>query len=141
MRRRRSCNRCGHRFTTFERAELPPLRVHKRDGSTEPFDPAKIAAGIRAAAKARPVSEDDVAAVVAEVERRLVADLPPERAPVVPTTRIGALVLDELRRLDEVAYLRFASVYKEFAAVDDFAREVVALSGEGHQDGPGVSAG
>jgi transcriptional repressor NrdR len=122
VRRRRLCLNCQHRFTTYERIEEVPLYVVKRSGQREPFDRSKIVAGVRASAKGRPVDDDRAEALAVEVE-----DILRLQGPEVTTEQIGLTVLDELRRLDEVAYLRFASVYKGFADVNDFQREVTEL--------------
>ena len=123
VRRRRECLACGRRFTTFERVEEVALAVVKSDGRREPFDPAKIAAGVRIAAKDRPVDDEQVAALTTEVEEE-VRLLGPE----VSTERIGIEVLERLRRLDAVAAVRFASVYKGFDDLSDFAAEITELS-------------
>lgn len=123
VRRRRQCLSCAHRFTTFERIEEAPLVVVKSDGSIEPFDRDKIAGGLRAATKGRAVDADqldDLASVV-EDEIRLVGGQ-------VTTSQIGLVVLERLRVVDEVAYLRFASVYKNFDAAADFQSELELLS-------------
>ena len=122
IRRRRQCLACGRRFTTFERVEEAGLSVVKRDGSKEPFDREKVAAGIAKAIKNRPVSPDDVARVVARVEEKL-----RRKGPLVTTQEIGLEVLNLLRKLDDVAYLRFASVYKDFQELTDFERELGLL--------------
>ena len=121
-RRRRECIACGRRYTTFERVEELQLFVIKRSGSREPFDRAKILDGIRRAAKNRPISEDDISALAASVE-----DEAREIGPEVGSEVVGKAVLDRLRSLDPVAYLRFASVYKGFEDVTDFEREVGLL--------------
>jgi transcriptional repressor NrdR len=121
-RRRRECLACGRRYTTFERVEEVQLFVIKRSGHREPFDRAKILDGIRRAAKNRPISEDDIAALAAGVE-----DEAREFGPEVGSEVVGKAVLDRLRALDPVAYLRFASVYKGFEDVTDFEREVGLL--------------
>jgi transcriptional repressor NrdR len=123
VRRRRQCLTCSYRFTTFERAEEVPLVVVKSDGSTQPFDREKIAFGVRAACKGRSVSEEQIEqlAVAVEDELRLAGG-------EVSSSRIGLAVLDRLRLLDEVAYLRFASVYKNFDAASDFQSELELLS-------------
>jgi len=123
IRRRRECLSCGRRFTTFERLDDVPLQVVKRSGHREPWDRAKIVSGLLAAAKNRPLSEaqlEDLAGQVEE-EARLAG-------PEVPSEQVGLAVLERLRALDEVAYLRFASVYKGFHDADDFAREVGLLT-------------
>lgn len=123
IRRRRQCERCAHRFTTFERLEAPATLVVKRDGRQEPYDRGKIEAGVRAACKGRPVDSDAVEALVSRVEDRL-----PARGAPVESAQIGALALEELRRLDAVAAVRFASVYKAFEAPEDFEREIQLLA-------------
>jgi transcriptional repressor NrdR len=131
IRRRRECLSCGRRFTTFERVEEVPLVVVKRGGQVVPFDRARIVAGIRAAAKNRPISDDQMEALAFEVEEqsRLVSG-------ELSTEEIGRAVLEGLRRLDEVAYVRFASVYKGFDDADDFLAEVRALTKESEPKAP-----
>jgi transcriptional repressor NrdR len=133
IRRRRECLECGRRFTTYERVEEVALVVVKRSGDTEPFQRGKLAAGIRAAAKNRPVTDAAIEAVAASVEEavRLLGPAPTSH-------QIGLATLDRLRHLDEVAYLRFASVYKGFEDVGDFEREVGLLT-ESEGDGGGSS--
>jgi transcriptional repressor NrdR len=121
-RRRRECLACGRRYTTFERVEELQLVVVKRSGVREAFERGKILDGIRRAAKNRPISEDDIAAVAASVEDQI-RDLGPE----VGSEVVGKAVLDGLRTLDPVTYLRFASVYKGFEDLTDFEREVGLL--------------
>src|SRR5207245_809379 len=123
IRRRRECLGCNRRFTTFERVDEVPFVVVKRSGEREPFDRTKVAAGIRAAAKNRPVTDEQVEAVTAEIEDSLRVE-----GTDVSSERIGVAVLGRLRSLDEVAYVRFASVYKGFADVGDFEREVGLLT-------------
>jgi len=122
IRRRRSCVACAQRFTTYERFEEVPLVVVKSDGRREPFDRAKLIAGLSAACKGRPVSVEQIEQLGEGIEEyaRL-------RGPEIPSTEVGVEVLDRLRSLDEVAYLRFASVYKNFDAAADFQRELVLL--------------
>ena len=122
VRRRRECLGCGRRFTTFERLEVVRLMVVKRDGTKEPFDRAKVMAGVAKAIKNRPVSEEQVANLAERVEERL-----RRKGPVVTTQEVGLEVLGHLRRLDDVAYLRFASVYKDFQEITDFERELGLL--------------
>ena len=123
IRRRRECATCGRRFTTFERIEEAAPMVVKRSGDREPFERSKVVAGVRVATKNRPVSDEAMDALAGEVEEamRLLG-------PELTSQQIGVAVLDRLRRLDEVAYLRFASVYKGFEDVGDFEREVGLLS-------------
>ncbi|HUP86286.1 MAG TPA: transcriptional regulator NrdR [Acidimicrobiales bacterium] len=123
IRRRRECLACGRRSTTYERLEEAPLSVIKRSGQRTPFDRHKIVAGIRAAAKNRPVGDEALEALGLEIEETLRLE-----GPDVTTEQIGRAVLDRLRDLDEVAYLRFVSVYKGFEDLTDFEREVVLLT-------------
>ena len=123
IRRRRECLGCGRRYTTFERIDEAPLMVVKRSGQRESFERAKIIAGLRAAAKNRPVPAQQLEAMASEVEEALRLD-----RPELTSQRIGLAVLDRLRSLDEVAYMRFASVYKGFEHAGDFEREVGLLS-------------
>ena len=122
IRRRRSCLQCNQRFTTYERIEEVPLVVLKSNGQRQPFDRAKIVAGIAAAAKGRPVAPEafDQLAEDVEDEMRLLGN-------EITTQTVGRAVLERLRSLDEVVYLRFASVYKGFDAAADFQRELVLL--------------
>ena len=122
IRRRRSCPTCTHRFTTYERMEEVPLVVVKSHGGREPFDRAKIIAGVAAAAKGRPVTAGGLDALVDRVE-----DHARLHGPEVSSAEIGVAVLEQLRCLDEVAYVRFASVYKNFGGAADFQRELVLL--------------
>ena len=126
IRRRRSCVHCRHRFTTYERLEEVPLVVTKTSGGRQPFDRAKIVAGVAAAAKGRPVTVEQIERLAEDVEDDVRAD-PAARGGEIPTARIGHHVLDRLRVLDEVTYLRFASVYKGFDGAADFHRELVLL--------------
>ena len=123
IRRRRACLACGRRFTTFERIEELPLVVVKRSGQREAFDRAKVVAGLRAATKNRTGVAERVEALAAELE-----DVLRLEGPEVTSQAIGLAVLDRLRDVDEVAYLRFASVYKGFERAGDFEREVGLLT-------------
>ena len=122
IRRRRECLSCGHRFTTFERVDHVPLTVQKSHGGTEPFDRRKLIGGLTAATKGRSVSAAELDEISTRVEDsvRLLGS-------TVTSASIGVAVLDELRTVDEVAYLRFASVYKDFDAAADFHRELALL--------------
>jgi transcriptional repressor NrdR len=122
IRRRRECASCGRRFTTFERSQALALRVIKRDGSKEPYDRAKVVEGVSRAIVNRPVSPEQVDRLTERLEERL-----RRKGPEVTTQEIGLEVLAQLRRLDDVAYLRFASVYKDFQEVTDFERELGLL--------------
>jgi len=123
IRRRRECLGCGRRFTTFERVDEQPLWVVKRSGHREPFDRAKLVAGVRAASKNRPVSEEALQGLAQEVEESLRV-----KTTAATSQQVGLAVLERLRALDEVAYVRFASVYKGFEDLDDFQREVGLLA-------------
>jgi transcriptional repressor NrdR len=123
IRRRRECLHCTRRYTTFERAEEVPLFVVKRSHVEEPFDRAKVVSGIKSATKNRPVTDAEIEAIAEDVEDAM-RDL--GQRPV-PSSEIGREVLERLRDLDEVAYLRFASVYKDFQELDDFERELGRL--------------
>lgn len=121
VRRRRLCGSCGSRFTTYERVEAL-VTVHKRDGNLEPFDSGKVRSGLERALTDRPLPPGAIDAVVRKVE----AFAGSERREI-DSQDIGHIVLDALRELDEVAYLRFASVYKDFQGASDFEREMAAL--------------
>lgn len=123
MRRRRQCLSCSYRFTTFERFEEVPMVAVKSNGTTQPFDRDKIVFGLRAATKGRSVTEEQIQQLALEVEDELRL-----AGGDATTSRIGLAVLDRLRVLDEVAYLRFASVYKNFDAASDFQSELELLS-------------
>jgi transcriptional repressor NrdR len=123
IRRRRECLGCGRRFTTFERVEGAPLWVVKRSGEREPFDRAKIVAGVRSACKGRPITDAQMEELAQRVEDALRSESPE------PTSQqVGVTVLEQLQALDDVAYLRFASVYKGFEDIGDFQREVAVLT-------------
>ncbi|MDQ3877654.1 MAG: transcriptional regulator NrdR [Actinomycetota bacterium] len=123
IRRRRECLGCGRRFTTFERSEEVPLLVAKRSGQEEPFDIGKIVNGVRMASKNRPVTEAEIQSLAEDVEEAMRSD---GRRPV-SSADVGREILERLRDLDEVAYLRFASVYKDFQELNDFERELGLL--------------
>jgi transcriptional repressor NrdR len=122
IRRRRECLACRRRFTTFERLEELPLLVVKRSGDRVPFDRSKVVEGVLAATKGRPVTDDEVQELASDVE-----DLARSGGPEVPSTEVGLAVLERLRTLDGVAYVRFASVYKGFDDPADFTREIGLL--------------
>src|SRR6478736_32591 len=123
IRRRRECAVCGRRFTTYERVEIGGLVVVKKDGRRQDFDPAKLRQKIRVALTKRPVGEREIDALVQRVE----ADLLAMGTPEVPSSAIGEAVLRHLKELDQVAYIRFASVYREFADIEDLHRELEGL--------------
>ena len=123
IRRRRQCERCGKRFTTYEKLETMPLMVIKKDNSREAYDRSKIEAGIIQSCHKRPVSTQQINSVIDEIENRVFNMEEKE----VPTSVIGGLVMDKLKELDEVAYVRFASVYREFKDVNTFMEELAKL--------------
>ncbi len=123
VRRRRECLKCGERFTTFESAELVMPRVVKSDAKREPFDESKLRAGMLKALEKRPVASEAVDAAVAHICHKL--RTLGERE--VPARLVGEFVMDELHQLDEVAYVRFASVYRSFQDVDAFHEEIERL--------------
>jgi transcriptional repressor NrdR len=123
IRRRRECNSCGRRFTTYERVEPVSLVIVKKDGRRQEFDPAKLRQKLRVALTKRPVGEAEIEALMARVEAALLARGTAE----VPSSAIGEAVLNELKALDEVAYIRYASVYRQFQDIEDLRREVEEL--------------
>ncbi|MHB1042076.1 MAG: transcriptional regulator NrdR [Eubacteriales bacterium] len=127
IRRRRECGGCGRRFTTYERVDELPLVVVKKDGRRETFDRNKLLSGLRKACQKRPVSIDQMQAVVDEIEKELRNTMEPE----VESKLIGEMLVDRLRRLDEVAYVRFASVYREFRDAESFMEELKKLLANG----------
>jgi transcriptional repressor NrdR len=124
IRRRRECLGCGRRFTTYERVEEAPLAVLKRSGERVRFDRGKVVAGVRAAAKSRPLSEEVLTSIAVDVEESLRLGGGGD----VPSEQIGLLVLERLRDIDQVTYVRFASVYKGFDDAADFERELTLLT-------------
>ena len=127
VRRRRACQDCEARFTTFERAETRIPQVVKSDGRREPFDEAKLRTGLERAFEKRPVSGEEVDALIREIERRLVQSGERE----LPSRTIGEWIMEALRERDEVAYVRFASVYRRFEDVNAFRDELERL---GHNE-------
>ncbi len=123
IRRRRECLECGKRFTTYEHIEDIALMVVKKDGRREPFDSRKIKAGILKACEKRPIGMEQVDRLIDEVEHTLMGSMDRE----VSSEKVGALVMKKLRNLDEVAYVRFASVYKQFRDVNEFMEELRGL--------------
>jgi transcriptional repressor NrdR len=123
IRRRRHCGDCGRRFTTVE---LASITVVKRSGAAEPFSREKVLAGVRKACQGRPVGEDDLAVLAHRVEEAVRATGCAE----IPAEEIGLAILGPLRELDEVAYLRFASVYRGFDSLEDFESEIAVLRAE-----------
>lgn len=122
-RRRRECDKCHKRFTTYERVEMVHLLVHKKDGKSQQFDREKLEGGIQKACQKRPVSQERIEQMVDEIERELRS----RKTTEVTTREIGELVMRKLKQVDKVAYIRFASVYREFADVEDFETELHTL--------------
>lgn len=123
IRRRRECDKCGKRFTTYEKVEEMILMVVKKDGSREAFDRTKIINGIIKACEKRPVGMADIERMVAEIERGLNNMMEKE----VQSSFIGELIMEQLQKIDEVAYVRFASVYRQFTDVSTFVAEIEKL--------------
>ncbi|OGX29100.1 MAG: transcriptional regulator NrdR [Omnitrophica WOR_2 bacterium RIFCSPLOWO2_12_FULL_51_24] len=129
IRRRRECLKCQKRFTTYERLEEHPLMVIKKDGRREPFDRKKLLSGILKACEKRPVPMEKVEGMVDEVERIIQRNYEKE----VSSTAIGEFVMKQLHDLDEVAYVRFASVYRQFKDINQFMKELSSLLKEGQK--------
>ncbi len=127
IRRRRECIACNKRFTTYERLEAFPMMVVKKDDTREQYDRQKAEKGILLACHKRPVSAEEVQELLDELENQLFNTGRKE----IPTTLIGEIIMEKLRELDEVAYVRFASVYREFKDVDTFAAEITKLLKKG----------
>jgi len=126
IRRRRECLKCGHRFTTYEEVERAGLLVVKRDGRREEFSKDKLLSGIRKACQKRPISPK----VTEDLVERIVNEVTDKYEREVPGEVIGRLVMDGLRQIDDVAYVRFASVYRRFQEATDFVQEVKKLGGK-----------
>ena len=120
IRRRRSCDECGKRFTTYEKVETIPLIVIKKDNNREQYDRGKIETGVLRACYKRPVPADEIQRTVERIETKIFS----LEAKEVPSSVIGEIVMEELKALDEVAYVRFASVYREFKDVNTFMDEI-----------------
>jgi transcriptional repressor NrdR len=123
IRRRRECLKCGRRFTSYERLEEVPILIVKKDGRREPFDRQKLLRGIMAACQKRPVSLATLEEAVGDIQAKLMEQ--PDRE--VPSRNLGELVMDALKHIDSVAYVRFASVYRDFKDLPDFVRALEAL--------------
>ena len=137
IRRRRECESCGKRFTTYERIELVPLMVIKKDQTREAFDPGKLRSGIVKACEKRPVSMSEIDRLLQEIEQKLNSQ--PESE--ITSKNIGELVMEGLKKLDEVAYVRFASVYRQFRDIQTFRDELNKLLADidsGTTDGESV---
>lgn len=123
VRRRRECSACGERFTTYETAELVMPRIIKQNGIREPFDEMKLRAGLQRALEKRPVSIEDIEAAITRVKQAIRALGERE----LPSRKLGNFVMDELKDLDQVAYVRFASVYRSFQDLNEFRSEIDRL--------------
>lgn len=123
IRRRRECLKCKNRFTTYERIELLNLLVVKKDKNREVYDRNKLLKGVQRACEKRPISQEDIEKIISRVERKIQSSCDTE----VKSKRIGELVMSELKKLDKVAYIRFASVYREFEDVKSFEKELKEL--------------
>lgn len=130
IRRRRECLKCGHRFTTYEYIERVPMMVVKKDGRREEYSREKLLGGLSKACEKRPVSREQIERVIDDVETALFGKFKNE----VKSTEIGNLVVDRLQSLDEVAYVRFASVYRQFKDINQFMSEVKVLLDRQNRD-------
>ncbi|HEX6791065.1 MAG TPA: transcriptional regulator NrdR [Candidatus Krumholzibacteria bacterium] len=130
IRRRRECLKCGHRFTTYEYIERVPMMVVKKDGRREEYSREKLLGGLLKACEKRPVSREQIERVIDDIETVLFAKFKNE----VKSTEIGNLVVDRLQSLDEVAYVRFASVYRQFKDINQFMSEVKVLLDRQNRD-------
>ncbi len=126
IRRRRECLACKRRYTTYERIEATTVKIVKKDGAREPFDHSKIKRGLEKACWKRPISDAQLEAVIATVENEIETHFESE----VPSSHLGQLVMRQLRQLDQVAYVRFASVYRQFEDVHDFVSELKPMLAE-----------
>ena len=126
IRRRRACASCGARFTTFERVQLREITVLETDGRRVPFDREKLARSVRVALRKRPVDEDRIERLVNSIQRRLETEGETE----IPSRKIGELLMESLKELDQVAYVRFASVYRNFSEAKDFQAFLGELGGK-----------
>jgi len=124
VRRRRECLKCANRFTTYERIETPKIMVIKRDGVLEPYHREKILSGVKKALVSRPFNESDIDAIVDDIERTIIENYNKE----IESVQIGKIVMRQLKDIDQVAYLRFASVYKKFDEPNQFLKELEALN-------------
>jgi transcriptional repressor NrdR len=136
IRRRRQCEACGARFTTFERVQLRDLTVVKKAGEREPFERDKLARSIAIACRKRDISPDRIDRLISSIQRQLET-----RGDEVTTTQIGEAVMDALKAIDHVAYIRFASVYKDFTEPGDFAEIVEAVGEESRSEVPDAQPG
>ena len=125
IRRRRECLKCEKRFTTYERIESADILIVKKDGGRERFDRDKLRIGVLKACEKRPIPNEKIDRIVDEIE----SDLRTENDIEIPSSKVGQLVMKKLKRLDKVAYIRFASVYRDFQDVESFEKEVKSLKG------------
>jgi len=126
IRRRRECEKCGRRFTSYERVEEIMPMVVKKDGRREPFDRLKVLSGLKKACEKRAVSMDTLANVVDEIEKKLLEGAQKE----ISSSAVGEEIMHNLQELDKVAYVRFASVYRDFKDIDEFVKELAGLLGQ-----------
>lgn len=130
IRRRRECLECKKRFTTYEKVELTPVVIVKKDGTRQSFDRDKILNGMIRACEKRPVSLTTLEKAVDNIEKKIYNSMDKE----IRSVEVGELVMDELKKIDEVSYVRFASVYREFKDIDTFMKELKSIKGEGALD-------
>jgi len=123
IRRRRECQECGKRFTTYEHLDEIPMQIIKRDGARESFDREKIARSLRIACRKRPIGEEKIQELTGAVEQKVIGE--PEKE--ITSAKVGELVMEELRQVDQVAYVRFASVYRSFKDVTEFMEALSSL--------------
>ncbi len=124
IRRRRECLNCGKRFTTYEEIEMKPLIVIKKDGRREKFNREKIFTGIQKACEKRPISTEEIEKIIMEIEQELRQKFDRE----VPSKEIGKIIIRKLKKIDKVAYIRFASVYREFQDISEFKKEIEKIT-------------
>ena len=124
IRRRRECLNCGKRFTTYEEIEMKPLIVIKKDGRREKFNREKIFTGIQKACEKRPISTEEIEKIIMEIEQELRQKFDRE----VPSKEIGKIIIKRLKKIDKVAYIRFASVYREFQDISEFKKEIEKIT-------------
>lgn len=126
IRRRRECDKCGYRFSTVEEVEILNLTVVKRDGAREPYDRDKVEAGVHKALEKRPITADTIKKLIGQIER----DIQLRGRMEITSQQIGEIVMKRLQRIDQVAYIRFASVYRQFQDIESFKRELNRLAGK-----------
>lgn len=126
IRRRRECDKCGYRFSTVEEVEILNLTVLKRDGTREPYDRDKVETGVHKALEKRPITADTIKKLIGQIER----DIQLRGRMEITSQQIGEIVMKRLQRIDQVAYIRFASVYRQFQDIESFKRELNRLAGK-----------